>query len=91
MLNIADAATNIQQAAAAADLRQMGCLKACVMKRMNAVRVFLIEQSIGHFLNRSKNLISNFFFFSSKILVARYHLQCGTDIQDDRSGSRWQR
>ncbi|KAK1134675.1 hypothetical protein K0M31_007455 [Melipona bicolor] len=37
--NIAqETATNIQQAAAAADLKQMGCMKACVMKRMNALQ-----------------------------------------------------
>ena len=84
-------ATNIQQAAAGADMRQMGCLKACVMKRLDVVRVILIEQSIRHLLNRSRNLISNFFLFFSEILDARHHLQRGTVIQDDRSGSRWQR
>ncbi|XP_043521453.1 uncharacterized protein LOC122534664 [Frieseomelitta varia] len=37
--NIAEeTASNIQQAAAAADMRQMGCLKACVMKRMNVLQ-----------------------------------------------------
>ncbi|XP_060814820.1 uncharacterized protein LOC132906547 [Bombus pascuorum] len=40
-LNIAeDTATNIQQPKADADIRKMGCLKVCVMKRMNVLKGF---------------------------------------------------
>lgn len=44
---VSDTATNIQQPKADADIRKMGCLKACVMKRMNVVRVLLTERSVN--------------------------------------------
>lgn len=36
---VSDIATNIQAAKNGADMSQLGCLKACVMKRIEMVRV----------------------------------------------------
>ena len=44
---VAEQATNIQQANAGVDMKTMGCLKACVMKRMSVVSRFFAPSETG--------------------------------------------